>query len=313
MTASRRRSTAARLAHRGEDGDGGGVVPVVQDVHQDVGVGIGEGVGEEVACDDVKAARAGDLGGDCGQLEQHLAGLGVTVEDGLQQVAVAAAHVADALVPGEVVRVLDCGDVIVGFGRHRRLEDGALAGVSVEAGDPSAWVQLGDPGLAGADRVVRWPRASQQNSVPVMRAKARRDCGWTERRRRDASVCIHRPFASRTNKPRSSSRRRIRASASGSVDVAAARSAAVRGLVMQAVGDSAVGSNLQRPAGHVGAGQFQDHLGRHGSGHGTKVRTGGRCLHRGCCGFHWHLEPGTLPGFGRYYAGATQCGCRLVS
>jgi len=65
-----------------------------------------------------------------------------------------AAHVADSPVPGEVVRVQDRGDIVVGFGRHRRLEDGALAGVSVKVSHPSAAVQPGDPGLAGTDRVV---------------------------------------------------------------------------------------------------------------------------------------------------------------
>ena len=50
--------------------------------------------------------------------------------------------------------VQDGGDVIVGFGRHRRVEDGALVGMSVKVGNPSAGVQLGDAGLTGADRVV---------------------------------------------------------------------------------------------------------------------------------------------------------------
>jgi len=52
----------------------------------------------------------------------------VTVEYRLQEVAMPAAHVADAPVPGEVVRV--------------------------QVGNPSAGVQLGDPGLAGADGVI---------------------------------------------------------------------------------------------------------------------------------------------------------------
>ena len=131
--------------NRAEDRPRRVVIPVVEDLHEQVSVAARQLVLEEITGHELDPLRqlALRLRDHVRQLEQDAARAGLLLEQRLQEVAAAAGDVGDLLEPREVVGPEDPGDLRVGLGRHRLVEDAGDVRVrrhvreeaSVSAGD----------------------------------------------------------------------------------------------------------------------------------------------------------------------------------